>query len=890
MKSPKLSRQRFPTTEDNNRMKLTTTPSRAYSFLAWLIMVLVMGASGPFAFAASQDFYTSGIMEKRSNGAFDATTAFWTTLQNSVNSSSLSATAKANAKALINTASASFTTPVIIPNPKSYAGTNCSLSIYTERYPDYVVSAGHLATWAYSVDITLSVTDAETPPKNLTLKVQNHAPTAGISPASSTIAMGESVTLSLSKSNAAASGNSFSGPGVSQADPGSSVTVTPSSYGTSTYTYTVQGYADLSWTSDTSTGTFTLTTPTGSFTVGANGSVPVYVNGSYTITQTNSAGSASDSKTTAFSSTTATATVFVKAATPAPVISSFSGSVPSPSASISASPSSGTAPLSTTVSWSTSNAGSFSVTKNGSAWASSGSSKTDSSLASGSYTYQITAQPASYVGSLSWSATNATSYSISGPSSASISGTTATVTAAGTYTLTATGAGGSTTATFTLPSVSPISSSTSVTVSGGAPVISFFSGSAGPSPSVSIAASPASGNAPLDTMISWTVANASSFSVTKNGSAWASSGSSKSDSGLVAGSYTYQITAQPLPYSGSLSWSATNATSYSISGPSSASISGTTATVTAAGTYTLTATGPNGTTTATFTLPSISAASRSVAVTSITPTPPTVSISASPASGTAPLSSVITWSSTNATSVSVSGNSLSSSALNGSGSVTLLAGTYVYTITASGPGGSASASTTVTANAATYTITTSVVGPGSVTPGGTYPRNTGITVSETPNAGARFTGFSGDTGYAPGDPRLLSSSILVVLNSDKNIVATFAAMLPQTITFPDIGVHDLSEKQVTLAATASSGLPVTYTIVSGPGTIAGNVLTFTSNGTIVVQADQAGDATYLPAPPVQSNARVAGSAHVTATVGEQSMKIKKGAKDENRSVNIHATP
>lgn len=52
-------------------------------------------------------------------------------------------------------------------------------------------------------------------------------------------------------------------------------------------------------------------------------------------------------------------------------------------------------------------------------------------------------------------------------------------------------------------------------------------------------------------------------------------------------------------------------------------------------------------------------------------------------------------------------------------------------------------------------------------------------------------------------------------------------------------------------ATATSGRPVTYTVISGPGTLNGNELTAQQPGTIVIQADQAGNATALPAAPVQ---------------------------------------
>jgi hypothetical protein len=65
--------------------------------------------------------------------------------------------------------------------------------------------------------------------------------------------------------------------------------------------------------------------------------------------------------------------------------------------------------------------------------------------------------------------------------------------------------------------------------------------------------------------------------------------------------------------------------------------------------------------------------------------------------------------------------------------------------------------------------------------------------------------------------------------------------LSQTITFPVIPAHTSADGPITLAATASSGLPITYT-VTGPATLAGNVLTLTGPGSVSVTALQGGSA------------------------------------------------
>jgi Bacterial Ig-like domain (group 3)/NHL repeat len=74
----------------------------------------------------------------------------------------------------------------------------------------------------------------------------------------------------------------------------------------------------------------------------------------------------------------------------------------------------------------------------------------------------------------------------------------------------------------------------------------------------------------------------------------------------------------------------------------------------------------------------------------------------------------------------------------------------------------------------------------------------------------------------------------------------------QTITFTapatpvTVGINP-----ITLSATASSGLPVAFTVLSGPGAISGRSLSITGPGTIVVAANQAGNAGFSAAPQVE---------------------------------------
>jgi len=76
----------------------------------------------------------------------------------------------------------------------------------------------------------------------------------------------------------------------------------------------------------------------------------------------------------------------------------------------------------------------------------------------------------------------------------------------------------------------------------------------------------------------------------------------------------------------------------------------------------------------------------------------------------------------------------------------------------------------------------------------------------------------------------------------------------QTISFGPILYKDyLTQKRFTLAATSSSGLPVSYKITSGPATVKDNQLTLTGTGTVIVEANQTGNTAYNAAWPVRQS-------------------------------------
>jgi len=71
--------------------------------------------------------------------------------------------------------------------------------------------------------------------------------------------------------------------------------------------------------------------------------------------------------------------------------------------------------------------------------------------------------------------------------------------------------------------------------------------------------------------------------------------------------------------------------------------------------------------------------------------------------------------------------------------------------------------------------------------------------------------------------------------------------LPQSITFPNPGPQ-FTTNVVALSATASSGQDVIYSVLSGPASVAGGILTFTGTGDVTVIASHPGNAYWNPAP------------------------------------------
>ncbi|MFM8337114.1 MAG: immunoglobulin domain-containing protein [Opitutaceae bacterium] len=115
--------------------------------------------------------------------------------------------------------------------------------------------------------------------------------------------------------------------------------------------------------------------------------------------------------------------------------------------------------------------------------------------------------------------------------------------------------------------------------------------------------------------------------------------------------------------------------------------------------------------------------------------------------------------------------------------------------------------------------------------------------------------------------------------------AVFVTRRPQTITF-NAPASAASASSVTLEATASSGLPVSFAIASGAGSLAGRILTG-NGGPIVVRATQAGSGTFEPAAAVERTiAFISGAISPFITIPPPDQTVLAGTAVALRTVSI----
>jgi Cys-rich repeat protein/parallel beta-helix repeat protein len=96
---------------------------------------------------------------------------------------------------------------------------------------------------------------------------------------------------------------------------------------------------------------------------------------------------------------------------------------------------------------------------------------------------------------------------------------------------------------------------------------------------------------------------------------------------------------------------------------------------------------------------------------------------------------------------------------------------------------------------------------------------------------------------------------------------TTAEKAGQTITFGPLPNKTYGDPPFSVNASASSGLSVSFNVVSGPASIAGTLVTLTGGGTVTIRASQGGDVNWNVAPLVDQSFTVNPGITITATAG-----------------------
>lgn len=152
--------------------------------------------------------------------------------------------------------------------------------------------------------------------------------------------------------------------------------------------------------------------------------------------------------------------------------------------------------------------------------------------------------------------------------------------------------------------------------------------------------------------------------------------------------------------------------------------------------------------------------------------------------------------------------------------------------------------------------------------GGGSDDNVGVTAVTWANSrgGSGFVAAPFDSWYVsgiklyPGTNIITATAFDAAGNSGKDVLTVIypSTNQNQTITFPAIANHSFGDPAIMLNAAASSGLPVAFTVISGPAVLSGsNLLTLTGSGAVTIEADQSGNSGFNAATPIDESFNVA---------------------------------
>lgn len=151
------------------------------------------------------------------------------------------------------------------------------------------------------------------------------------------------------------------------------------------------------------------------------------------------------------------------------------------------------------------------------------------------------------------------------------------------------------------------------------------------------------------------------------------------------------------------------------------------------------------------------------------------------------------------------------------------------------------------------------------------------------------SGGSGVTLIPAGVDGLTTLTVVDIVNLYTNtiplVIGAGVGSSQQIITFDPLSDRTIGNPSFDVGATASSGLPVSFAIVSGPATLTGSTVTVTGLGTVIVRASQPGNAIYSAAKPIDQSFKV--TVNVPATIKAVSITSRN---DKSIAVRFLAPP
>jgi len=144
-----------------------------------------------------------------------------------------------------------------------------------------------------------------------------------------------------------------------------------------------------------------------------------------------------------------------------------------------------------------------------------------------------------------------------------------------------------------------------------------------------------------------------------------------------------------------------------------------------------------------------------------------------------------------------------------------------------------------------------------------------VTIALTSGSGTLLGTANLDIGTAAGNGTVAFANLEIDSAGNKQLTASASGLTSavsssfgvaqgsQTITFGSLSNQTYGVAPFTVNASASSGLPITFSIVSGRASVSGNTTAITGAGTVTVRASQPGNTNYLAAAPVDQSFTVA---------------------------------